>query len=195
MERKFLEGLNIEKEKIDKIMDENGKDIQKEKDKAKEDIDAEKQKYSDLEKTLDDANAKIASFKDINPEDLKKEVADWKEKAENAQKERNQIEQDSIAKDLLRKAGVTDDLSLGAILGEFNKKGLKFDNGSFIGAKEVIDGLKTLYPKHFESSEPNPNNNNGGEPENPNPQDGFNLGGTPPPTGKKDTREMLFGSK
>ena len=192
MERKFLEGLNIDKENIDKIMDENGKDIQREQDKAKTEIDAEKQKYSDLEKLLNDANQKIESFKDIDPDKLNKEIADWKEKAENAQKERDKIEQDSTAKDLLRKAGVSDDLSLNAILGEFNKKGLKYDNGTFIGAKEVIDGLKSLYPRHFESLEPNPNP---GNPDDKKGNEGFGFGGNPPPPGKKDTRELLFGGK
>lgn len=192
MERKFLEDLGIEKEKIDKIMNKNGEDIRKEQDKAKTDIDAEKQKYSDLEQVLNDANQKIESFKDIDPEKLNKEIADWKEKAENAQKERDRIEQDSIAKELLRKAGVTDDLSLNAILGEFNKKGLKYDNGTFIGAKEVIEGFKTQYPKHFEISEPNPNP---GQQDEQKGNEGFNFGGNPPPPGKKDTRELLFGGK
>lgn len=190
MERKQLEDLGITDENtIKAVMKINGEDIETAKTNTKE----ESQKtVNSIQIQLDEANKKIESFKDINPDDLKKEVADWKQKAENAQKERDTIEQDSAAKDLLRKAGVTDELSLNALLLEFKKKELKYDNGNFIGSKEVIDGLKAQYAKHFESLEPNnPNNNN---PEK-NPQEGFDLGGNPPPQGKKDTRELLFGSK
>lgn len=189
MERKQLEDLGVTDDNtIKAIMKINGEDIETAKTNTKE----EGQKTIDsIQNQLDEANKKIESFKDIDPEKLNLEITDWKEKAEKAQKERDQIEQDSIAKDLLRKAGVTDDLSLSAILGEFNKKGLKFNDGNFIGAKEVIDGLKTLYPKHFESLEPNPGN----EPGVPGKKEGFDLGGNPPPAGKKDTRDLLFGSK
>lgn len=190
MERKQLEDLGITDENtIKAVMKINGEDIETAKTNTKEDS---QKTINSIQTQLDEANKKIESFKDIDPEKLNTEIAEWKQKAENAQKERNQIEQDSVAKDLLRKAGVTDDLSLNAILNEFNKKGLKFDDGNFIGAKEVIDGLKALYPKHFDSLEPkNPDNNNQGK----NPQDGFDLGGNPPPSGKKDTRELLFGTK
>lgn len=194
MERKQLEDLGITDENtIKAVMKINGEDIETAKTNTKEDS----QKIVDkIQEELDEANKKIESFKDINPDDLKKEVADWKEKAENAQKERDQVKQDSVARDLLRKAGVTDDLSLNAILGEFNKKELKFQDGNFVGAKEVIDGLKTLYPKHFEDlGSKNPNDDQGGNLGNQSKKDGFDLGGNPPPAGKKDTRDLLFGSK
>lgn len=192
MERKQLEELGVTDDNtIKAIMKINGEDIETAKNNSKE----ESQKtIASVQKQLDEANNKIESFKDINPDDLKKEVAEWKQKAENAQKERDKIERDSVAKDLLRKSGVTDELSLTAILGEFNKKELKYENGTFIGAKEVIDVFKTQYPKHFEISDPN-NNGQAGNQEGQEKKDGFDLGGNPPPAGKKDTRELLYGSK
>lgn len=190
MERKQLEELGIEDENtIKAIMKANGDDIETAKNGAKEEAN---KKIEIIQTQLDEANKKIESFKDIDPEKLNNEIADWKQKAETAQKERDRIEKDSVAKDLLRQAGVTDELSLNAILGEFNKKELKYDNGSFIGAKEVIEGFKTQYPKHFESLNPNPNPDGPGDNKG---NEGYNFGGNPPPPGKKDTRELLFGGK
>lgn len=191
MERKQLEDLGITDENtIKAVMKINGEDIETAKTNSKEDA---QKTISSVQTQLEEANKKIESFKDIDPEKLNAEIADWKQKAETAQKERDKIERDSVAKDLLRKAGVTDELSLNAILSEFNKKELKYDNGTFIGAKEVIDVFKTQYPKHFEISDPN--NGQGGKPGSQEKNDGFDLGGNPPPSGKKDTRELLFGSK
>lgn len=191
MERKQLEDLGITDENtIKAVMKINGEDIETAKTNSKEDA---QKTISSVQTQLEEANKKIESFKDIDPEKLNAEIADWKQKAETAQKERDKIERDSVAKDLLRKAGVTDELSLNAILSEFNKKELKYDNGTFIGAKEVIDVFKTQYPKHFEISDPN--NGQGGNPGSQEKNDGFDLGGNPPPSGKKDTRELLFGSK
>lgn len=196
MEKKQLEDLGItDSETLKAVMKINGDDIEAAKKNAEKEAKAEAQKTIDSMQTqLDDANKKIDSFKDIDPAKLQQEVADWKTKAEEADKARHELESDSAAKDLLRNAGVTDPLSLSALLLEFKKKELKFENNNFIGASEIIEGFKKQYPKHFTQEDPNNNggnNNNGGK----EGQDGFNLGGTPPPEGKKDTSELLFGSK
>lgn len=196
MEKRQLEDLGItDSETLRAVMKINGDDIEAAKKNAEKEAKDEAQKTIDSMQTqLDDANKKIDSFKDIDPTELQKEVADWKTKAEEADKARHELESDSAAKDLLRNAGVTDPLSLSALLLEFKKKELKFENNSFIGASEIIEGFKKQYPKHFTQKNPD-NNNDGDNNNNGGKQDGFNLGGTPPPTGKKDTEELLFGSK
>lgn len=197
MEKKQLEDLGItDNETIKSVMKINGEDIQNARTNAEKEAKDEAQKTIDSMKTqLDDANEKIESFKDIDPAKLQQEIADWKTKAEVAEKARQEIESDSAAKDLLRNAGVTDELSLNALLLEFKKKELKFENNGFIGASEIIEGFKKQYPKHF-TQENSSNNNDGENNNNGGKQDGFNLGGTPPPAGKKDTAELLnFGSK
>lgn len=62
MKRKFLEDLGIDKESIDKIMDENSTDI----GKAKGDYDDLKAKYDDTGKQLTTANDTIKALKKDN---------------------------------------------------------------------------------------------------------------------------------
>ena len=89
MKTAFLKGLGLEKEVIDEIMAENGRDIEAEKTKAK-----------DLQTQLDTANNTIKErdkqLEDLknspdNPEELKKQIAylqkDNKEAAEKHEKE------------------------------------------------------------------------------------------------------------
>jgi len=81
MKRDFLTGLGIEKEVIDKIMDEHGKDIEKQKQAlttAETDRDAYKQQ-------LDDVNTKLKAFNGVDVDSLKGEVE--KLKTDMAQKE------------------------------------------------------------------------------------------------------------
>lgn len=63
MQRKFLEGLGIEKEAIDKIMDANGRDLEK----VKEDRDTYKQQ-------LDDAQKALKGFEGVDISQLQGEV-------------------------------------------------------------------------------------------------------------------------
>ncbi|MBR0318907.1 MAG: phage scaffolding protein [Spirochaetia bacterium] len=77
MTREFLENLKLEKDVVDKIMAENGKDIE-----------ATKAKYADrddLKKQLEEANKTIEKFKDYDQ--AKEDVKKWKEQYENSQKE------------------------------------------------------------------------------------------------------------
>lgn len=77
MTREFLENLKLEKEVVDKIMAENGKDIE-----------ATKAKYADrddLKKQLEEANKTIEKFKDYDS--TQEEVKKWKEQYEKSQKE------------------------------------------------------------------------------------------------------------
>ena len=64
MERSFLEGLNLEKDVIDQIMAENGKDINREKSKA----DA-------LKTQLDEARQTLKGFEGVNVSELQGKVA------------------------------------------------------------------------------------------------------------------------
>ena len=64
MQRKFLEDLGLEKDVIDKIMDENGKDINREKGKAEE-----------FKTQLDTAKETLKSFEGVDIKDLQGKVA------------------------------------------------------------------------------------------------------------------------
>lgn len=64
MERSFLEGLGLEKDTIDQIMTENGKDINREKSKA-----------DTLKTQLDEAKNTLKGFEGVNVTELQGKVA------------------------------------------------------------------------------------------------------------------------
>ena len=69
MKTDFLKGLNLSQEVIDKIMAENGKDIaaeQKKAEKITQERDSYKLKAESLETQVNDANAEIQKFKDMD---------------------------------------------------------------------------------------------------------------------------------
>lgn len=64
MQRKFLEGLGLEKSIIDKILNENGTDIEK----AKERLETERDNYKSQ---LETAQTALKKFEGVNVEELK----------------------------------------------------------------------------------------------------------------------------
>lgn len=83
MKREFLEELKIDKDTIDKIMAENGKDIEAEKTK----LTTLKAELDGIKTQLKEANTQIESFKGMDIEGIKRAADDWKVKAETAQTE------------------------------------------------------------------------------------------------------------
>lgn len=77
MKRDFLEGLGVPAEAIDKIMAENGKDIEGAKAKFAD--------YDDIRKQLDAANATLEKFKDYDQ--TKAEVEKYKAENKKLQEE------------------------------------------------------------------------------------------------------------
>lgn len=67
MKRKFLEDLGLEKDAIDKIMAENGSDIEAEKTKSKETID-------NLQGQLDTVNESLKKFDGVDVDTMKKDL-------------------------------------------------------------------------------------------------------------------------
>ena len=84
MKREFLQNFKVgdqslPKEIIDAILDENGKDIESVKGKYAD--------YDAIKKQLDEANRTIDGFKDMDIDAVRKEAADWKQKAEQAERD------------------------------------------------------------------------------------------------------------
>lgn len=77
MKRDFLEGLGLEAEIIDKIMKENGKDIESAKAKFAD--------YDDLKKQLETATATLEKFKDYDQ--TKADVEKYKAELKKSQEE------------------------------------------------------------------------------------------------------------
>lgn len=149
MKRDFLEELKLEKEVIDKIMAENGKDIEAEKQKV-----TTKQTELDGVKTqLTEANKQIESFKGMDVEAIKKSADEYKTKFEEAEKnhkaELDKITYNSAAEKFIDSLKPKDGLSKSAILAEFGKKEFKLDGDSFQGAKEWAEQFKKDNASHF----------------------------------------------
>lgn len=77
MKREFLEGLKLDADTIAKIMAENGKDVEREKNKYAD--------YEDIKAQLETANKTIEKFKDYDQ--TKADVEKYKAEAEKAQKD------------------------------------------------------------------------------------------------------------
>lgn len=88
MTRKFLEDMGLEKEQVDKILDENSNDI----GKAKQDYDTLKKEHETTKNQLQEANKTIDGFKDY--EQIKGQVEEYKTKYEASEAEKVKIQQD-----------------------------------------------------------------------------------------------------
>ena len=88
MKREFLEEMGLEKEQIDKILDANSADV----GKARRDYDNIKSELDTTKQQLTDANTAIEGFGDY--EEIKGQVADYKQKYEASEAEKVQIKQD-----------------------------------------------------------------------------------------------------
>lgn len=150
MKRKFLEDLGLEKEVIDKVMAENGADIEVEKAKALETT----SKLENANKQLDEANNTIKDLKKSNGdnETLQTKVKEYEDtiktqKADYESKVRNLTLDSAIEKALsTSKAKHTDLLST-----RIDRDKLSInEDGTVIGLDEQLKGLKESYKDLFE---------------------------------------------
>ncbi len=84
MKREFLQNFKVgdqvlPKEVIDAIMEENGRDIETAKKPFAD--------YDGLKARLEEANKTIEGFKGMDIDAIRKEAAEWKQKAEQAEKD------------------------------------------------------------------------------------------------------------
>lgn len=160
MKTEFLKSLDLSQEVIDKIMAENGKDIAAEQKKAEKVIqerDGYKLKAESLETQVNDANAEIQKFKDMDIDGIKKAADDWKEKAERAQadadKQISEMKFDYALSAALTGAKAKNAKAVKALL---DMDGLKFNDGKIVGLDEQLAQIKTDNDYLFESDEPAP---------------------------------------
>lgn len=146
MKREFLEGLGLEKEVIDKIMEENGKDINAEKAKAT----AKDDEIKTLKEQVETANKEIKSYKDMNIEEIQKSVETWKTTAKEHEKAYQKLKNDTALKDAVRGYDTVDEDVLMKLI---DRESLKFSEDGISGLKEQIEGLKEAKPYLFKSDE------------------------------------------
>lgn len=145
MKRKFLEDLGLEKDVIDKIMDENGKDINAEKEK----LQAKDEELKAVQDQLKEANDTIGSYQDMNLDEVKQAAKDWEEKYNQAQADLISTQQGSLLEKELAKVGSLDPDVLGKLI---DREKLTFDDGKVLGLSDQIKDLKEAKPYLFEGS-------------------------------------------
>lgn len=130
MKRKFLEDLGLEKEVIDSIMSENGKDIEK----AKGD-------YDDIQEQLDTAQTTIADLKKNNAdnEKLQATITEHEATIQKMQDEATQKDFNYRLEDTLKGYKAKNLKALKALL-DLGK--VKLDGEKFTGLEEQVTALK-----------------------------------------------------
>lgn len=151
MKRTFLEDLGLEKEVIDKIMAENGKDIEASKgnsDKLTADLDAKTKEHSE-------ALALIEKLKGENAgnEQLQNSIKEYDAKVAALTAENEQLKIDkAVEVALLENKAKAADIDYLMFKLKAENKEIKLDeNGKIKGIEDLISGLKTSYANNFES--------------------------------------------
>lgn len=178
MKREFLKELGIEEEVINKIMAENGKDIENEKAK----LTTKDKEIEVINKQLQEANKSIKSYKDMDIEAIKKSASEWEEKFKTSTKELEDFKNNTALEKAMAEHKVIDtDIMLKII----DKSSLKFSKDGIEGLKEQIETLKTSKPYLFKSddntnnadSSNNSNSANGMKPYTPETSSGEGISG------------------
>lgn len=179
MKRKFLEDLGLTKEQIDSVMDENGKDIEAEKEKAT----TTTAELEDVKKQLKEANYTITDLKKSNADNeaLQAKVKEYEDtiktqKADYEAKVRN-LTLDSAIEKALSNAGAK---HIDLLSTKIDREKLKIEtDGKVTGLDEQISAYKESYKDLFtpKIEGRDPNNNGGGKPpvNNPWSKEHFNL--------------------
>lgn len=139
MKREFLEELGIEKDVIDKIMAENGKDI----NNAKADLESKETELASVKEQLKTANEEIEGFKDLDVEGIKAKADEYKAKFEEAEaKAKEDLEKVQFEHKLetaLRGAKAKNAKAVRALL---DLEGLKLNEGEIVGLSEQLEAVK-----------------------------------------------------
>ena len=144
MQRKFLEDLGLEKDVIDKIMDENGKDINREKDKA-----------NSFKDQLDEARETLKGFEGVDVKELQGKIAtltsDLEQKDKDYQDKIAEMEFNSLLDMAISSSGAKNSKAVKALI---DIEALKSSKNQSEDIKKAIDTVKSENDYMFGSSEP-----------------------------------------
>lgn len=163
MKREMLKALGLEDEAIDKIMSENGKDLEKAKqssEKITQENENLKEQLKSKDELITNANAKIEEFKGMDIEGIKKEAEDWKTKytdfetkaAEDKKAFEKQLadkDYEFAVKEFTGQHKFTNDFVKDAFVENFKKQGFKLEDGKFLGADDYIKTFGEKNPGVF----------------------------------------------
>jgi hypothetical protein len=154
MKRKFLEDLGLEKEDIDSIMAENGKDVEK----AKAD-------YEDVKAQLETANATITDLKknNVDNEKLQNKVTEYETEIAKLKDEAAKKDFNYRLEDALKGSKAKNLKALKALL-DMDK--VKLEGDKFTGLEEQLTALKESDAYLFDAEEQQPPQLGGFKPTN-----------------------------
>ncbi len=161
MKRDFLKGLGLDDTIIDQIMDENGKDIQREKNavnKVNQDLEKYKAENEGLKTQLNEANTQIQSFKEMDIDGIKASAEEWKTKYEIDTKALNEKiaakDYDYAIKDFMSNYKFIDDDVKETVINKFKAKEFKLEEGKFLGGEDFMKDYKENHKSLFVPDEP-----------------------------------------
>ena len=156
MKRDFLKGLGLDDSVIDQIMDENGKDIQREKNavnKVNQDLEKYKAENEGLKTQLSEANTQIQSFKEMDIDGIKASAEEWKTKYETDTKALNEKiaakDYDYAIKDFMSNYKFIDDDVKETVINKFKAKEFKLEEGKFLGGEDFMKDYKENHKSLF----------------------------------------------
>lgn len=150
MKRKFLEDMGLEKEQVDKILDENSQDIGKAKgdsEKIQKDLDAANAEVESLKGQISDRDKQLETLKNStgDVEGMKQEIAklqaDNKAKDDAHAAEIKQLKIDAAIDSALTGAKAKNNTAVKALLKDLDKAELAED-GTIKGLAEQIEALQ-----------------------------------------------------
>lgn len=150
MKRKFLEDMGLEKEQVDKILDENSQDIGKAKgdsEKIQKDLDAANAEVESLKGQISDRDKQLETLKNStgDVEGMKQEIAklqaDNKAKDDAHAAEIKRLKIDAAIDSALTGAKAKNNTAVKALLKDLDKAELA-DDGTIKGLAEQIEALQ-----------------------------------------------------
>lgn len=165
MKRKFLEDMGLEKEQVDKILDENSQDIGKAKgdsEKIQKDLDAANAEVESLKGQISDRDKQLETLKNStgDVEGLKQEIAklqaDNKAKDDAHAAEIKQLKLDQAVDTALNGAKAKNITAVKALLKDLDKVELDED-GTVKGLDDQIKALQKSDAYLFDTKDSKPN--------------------------------------
>lgn len=154
MKREFLKELGLTDEQVDKVMAENGKDIEKYKSLSETQANTLTSKEKELDTIkaqLETANEQIEDFKEMDIDGIKKAADDYKEKLKEAQttakEELEKLQFEHQLDIALRESKAKNTVAVRALL---DMEGLKLNDNEIIGLKDQIEKLQEEQSYLFE---------------------------------------------
>lgn len=142
MKTDALKEKGLSQEQIDYIMAENGKDI-KALQKSVNDLTAERDNFK---AQYEAAQATLKGFEGIDVEKIQKEVADWKKKAEDTEREYtaklNARDFDDALKAEMETVKFSSEAARRAVMAEIREAKLNMKDGKILGLNDLVAQIK-----------------------------------------------------